>query len=377
MRIRFLIALLLCLALTLATGCNVPLAFPPDETAAPSPEGVEVSATPEPAEPTPSPAPAKPESLRSFPLCAIAKDTAYWCTRYGVLELKASGETKIFNKTLGRCPLVMDEYLYFIEDETDMTEDVAWPVPPEAATASKIIRVPLSGGDAAEIYKTAYINAMSAQDGRLYFSTTQGEGLQDAGGMFSIATEGGDEKLLAEDCLQLCSVQKGYTYYMGVIDDASALFRMPLEGGEGELLLDNSGMPLTPLAYEGSVYYVYLNWAEEENRFAVMKVQDGKSEALSEGVTAQELLGIWDGWLYYLSTPGEDGLTAELSRINLTSLEKETVQDGIMQVAALSDDYAAFSDIVAIVVAPELKLVPTSSGETVALVIEDVVEGQG
>ena len=309
MRNRIFIALLLCL--TLAAGCSNPLAFPPGGSPAPQEAAGE---SPTPTEPAPTTLPMAADAGRSFPFAAIDGDTIYWCTGYGVLAMAAGGEAKLFSEVRGANPLVMDGYLYIVEDETDVTEEVAWPVPAEAATASNILRIPLSGGEAEKIYTAPYINTIAALDGRLYFSTTQGEALQEAGGLFSIDAGGGDERLLAEDCLLVCALGDGYAYYMGVAEEGSAFFRISLAGGEGERLLQGSGTPVTPLAYGGDIYYIFVSWveADAESNLAIMRLRDGKSETLAPGLTARELLGIWDGKLYYASVPGAGSSTSAL-----------------------------------------------------------------
>lgn len=381
MRNRILIFLCLFLCLALAAGCSIPPAFPPESSAhQPQGPGGEEAPSPAPEEPGPAAAPKETDAGRSFPFAALDGDTLYWCTSYGVLSGSAGGGVKLFSQTRGRNPLAMDGYLYVVEDEMDITgEDVIWPVPTEAATGSRILRIPLGGGEASEIYSAPYISSILACDSRLYLSTTQGESLQDAGGLFSIDAQGGDEKLLAEDCSVLFAAQGGYAYYLGVVEEASAFFRIPLEGGEGEQLLGEGGTPVTPLAYQGAVYYVYVNWssAEAENNLSILRLRDGESEVVAGGIKAHELLGIWDGKLYYAAAPEKDASPLALARLDLAALTSETLQNELTQLAALSGACAAYSDSEPLSVATELKLLPLSGGEPAVLAIADAVESQG
>lgn len=373
---RVFITLLLCLALT--AGCSAPLAFPPEGTAAPDPAPPE--ATPAPESPTPTAMPMAADAGRGFAYAALGGDTAYWCTSSGVLAMNATGEGKLLNEVKACKPLVMDGYLYVVEEETDITDEVGWPVPTDAVTACNILRIPIAGGEAEQIYTTTYINTIAVAGGRLYFSTTQGEALQDAGGLFSIDTKGGDEQLLAEDCTRLCAVQDDYVYYMGVVEEAAAFFRMHIEGGKAEQLLAGPAMPVTPLAYQGDIYYVNMDFtsAEAENNLTIMGLRDGKSEVLGGGFLAHELLGIWDGKLYYAAPANNEQGLLSLVRIDLATLDSETLRkEAASQFAALSGAYAAYSDYAPVYSATELKLMPLPGQEPITLKIGDVVESQG
>lgn len=383
MRTRIFIALLLCLALL--AGCGAPLAFPTETPAAPE-------ATPAPAETPqaaePSPLPAEAEGAgRGFPFAALYEDTAYWCTQSGVFALTAGEKAKLFSETKGRLPVVLDGYLYIVEDETDTIENDVWPVPSNEVTASSLLRIPLAGGSAEKIYTApANINGLAALEGRLYLSTSEGEGLQEAGGLFSIDAAGKDEQLLAEDCILLACAQEGYAYYMGVLEAHAALFRIPIAGGEAELLRDGAGWPTTPLAYKGDVYYVHMDLmsAEAENNLAIMRLREGKSEVLASGVSAHELLGIWGGKLYYYAvSEGEDAFPYPVVRLDLSTLERETVYEGEQAVAALSGTYAALRDHLPVVSdaedasdAPALafSLLPLAGGEAIVFSLEDAAE---
>ncbi|MEA4970874.1 MAG: DUF5050 domain-containing protein [Candidatus Pelethousia sp.] len=376
MRIRIIITLLLCLAL--AAGCSAPLAFPPEGTAEPA--NAPLDGTPPPESPTPTSMPPAENASRSFSYAALNGDTVYWCTSSGVLAMNATGDGKLLSGVKACKPLVMGDYLYVVEEETDVTDEVAWPVPSDSVTASNILRIPLAGGEAEQIYTTTYINTIAATDGRLYFSTTQGEALQDVGGLFSIDAKGGDERLLAEDCTRLCAVQDDYVYYMGVVEEASAFFRVQIEGGEAEQLLAGPAMPVTPLAYQGDIYYVNTDFssAEAKNNLTIMRLRNGKSEVLGAGFNAHELLGIWDSKLYYAAPMSSEQALLSLVRIDLSTLDSETLRkEAANQFAALSGAYAAYSDYAPLYAATELKLMPLPGEEPVTLKIEDVVESQG
>ena len=376
MQSRILITLILCLILTV--GCSAPLAFPPEGTAEPA--NAPLEGTPAPESPAPTAMPIAANASRSFSYAALNGDTAYWCTSSGVLAMNATGEGKVLSEVKACKPLVMDDYLYVVEDKTDVTDEVAWPVPSDAVTASNILRIPLDGGEAEQIYTTTYINTIAAADGRLYFSTTQGEALQDAGGLFSIDAKGGDERLLAEDCTRLSSLQDDYVYYMGVAEESAAFFRVHIEGGEAEQLLAGPAMPVTPLAYQGDIYYVNTDFtsAEAENNLTIMRLRDGKSEVLGGGFKAHELLGIWDGNLYYAAPSSNEQGLLSLVRIDLTTLDSETLRkEAASQFAALSGAYVAYSDYAPVYAATELKVMALPGEEPITLKIEDVVKSQG
>ena len=373
MQFRILIALLLCLML--GTGCSAPLAFPLEETAQPA-ETPLVQA-PQAQAPTPSPELFASSASYGFPYAAIDGDTVYWCTSHGVLAMNAKGGARLFSDKKGTRPLVMGGYLYMVIEETDVTDEVAWPVPVDAVTASNIVRIPLSGGEAETIYTAPYINSLFAGDGRLYFSTTQGEALQDAGGLFSIDAKGEDERLLAEDCTMVYALQDGYVYYIGIVEEAPAFFRVDIAGGVAEQLLAGPGLPVTPLVYRGDVYYVNMDFTAEDgaSNLAVMRLRDGKSEA--HGITAQELLGIWNDTLYYAAPAKSDSAPLSLCLLDLSTLQAETLQKDVAQFAAVSGEYVLYSNSTSIASATELNLKQLPSGAPITLKIEDVVKSIG
>lgn len=92
----------------------------------------------------------------------------------------------------------------------------------DAVTGSRILKL-AAEAEPEEIYTAPYINQLYARDGRLYFTTTQGETLSEAGGLFSIDETGQDERLLSEECVQLHCVQDGYAYFEGVEEEREAL----------------------------------------------------------------------------------------------------------------------------------------------------------
>ena len=387
MKIRFFISLGLCLCLAL-TGCSQ-VAAPAEEE--PTPAITQAPSSPLPQEsaaPTEEPAaqetpqgalPASTDSLRPYQFAALAGGQAYWCTGYGVLALQADGTHSLLSDVKGRCPVLLEGSLYVVEDQTDTTEDVPYPVPADAVTGSRILRLSLSGTEEPEeIYTGAYINQLYGRDGRLYFTTTQGEGLTEAGGLFSIDSTGADERLLAEDCIQLHCVQDGYVYFEGIYAENAALCRVSLSGGESEALYSGEGIAYTPLAYGDAVYYINLDIMnpEAENANAIMALQGEESVPLGEE-KAQELLGIFDGNLYYLRPAAEEGLPS-LCRLPLAGGSPEVLAQDVMEVAALDGDYALYSDEAPLLMAGSLNLLELATGSIAAtLAVTDVVEGQG
>lgn len=385
MRNRLIISLALCLCLLLA-GCA---GSPADPAAGPTPapEGTpqataEAAPSPgagqTPASPVPTAGSQAADATRAYLFGAVDGDTAYWCTGYGVLSLQPGGKAGLLSPVQGRYPVVMDGSLYVIEDQTDTTEEVAYPVATDAVTASRILRIPLDGGEAQEVYSAAYIHLLYGKDGRLFFSTTQGEGISEAGGLFSIDGSGQDEKLLAEDCIKLHCVQDGYAYFEGVVEETAALCRVPVAGGESEKLVQEEGIAYTPIAYQGDVYYVRMNMMdpEAEHNQALMRLHEGAAAPLGP-LSVLELLGVWGGQLYYLAPPDGETALPSLARINLSTLESETVKAGVTEVAAISDAFALYSAETPLILAGELQLLSLAGGEPTALSISDAVESKG
>ena len=257
MRIRMFMAIILgvCLLVTLFPLIEAPAEAAPEEpeTETPAPE----------AAPTEETQPAAQESERAMPFGVLDGDTAYWCTGYGILSCKAGGEAVLFSEVRGRNPVLLDGSLYVIEDQTDTTEEVPFPVSMDAVTGSRILKL-AAEGEPEEIYTAPYINQLYARDGRLYFTTTQGETLSEAGGLFSIDGAGQDEKLLSEECVQLHCVQDGYAYFEGVEEEREALCRVSVEGNASETLYTGEGYAYTPIAYEGKVYFIHLDVTNED-----------------------------------------------------------------------------------------------------------------
>ena len=81
---------------------------------------------------------------------------------------------------------------------------------------------------------------------------------------------------------------------------------------------------------------------EAENANAIMALQGEESVPLGEE-KAQELLGIFDGNLYYLRPAAEEGLPS-LCRLPLAGGSPEVLAQDVMEVAALDGDYALYSD---------------------------------
>ncbi|MEA5060068.1 MAG: DUF5050 domain-containing protein [Candidatus Pelethousia sp.] len=376
-RAHFAISVFLCILLVLGAGCAAVPAQPQESAAPAQAQATEESAAPVPE--SPGPVPMEANASRSFPFAALDGGTLYWCTGSGVLSAEAGGPARLFSAALGRNPVVLNGYLYLVEDQTDLTEDVPWPVPADAVTGSSILRIPLGGGEPESIYSIAYINSLVAADNRLYFCTTQDESILEAGGLLSLDAEGGDEQILAEDCSALACVQDGYAYYMGVAEEASVFCRIPLAGGEEEKLLQGEGMPRTPLFYQGDVYYIHydLRADDAKNNLQIMRLRDGRPEAVGGGIQAMELLGIWDGKLYYTAVSGSDAAVVALSSLDLASLESKTLQENMVAIAALSGDCCAYSADEPAFLATELQLLPLSGGEATALQVADVVESQG
>ena len=390
MRIRLILCMFLVLSL-LAAGCAPAPAEAPSsgETVPPAtPAPTPVPATAGEAEPAATateapdalPAVAQADSAsRAFPFAAIDGQTAYWCTGYGIFSIPAQGQGSLFSETLGRNPAIMDGKLYLIEDQMDITEEMPYPVNSADVTASRILAIPLTGGEATEIYSAPYIQDLQARDGRLYFSTTQGEALREAGCLFSIAADGGDEILLAEECLSLYGLDETHAYYSGVGEDTPTISRVPLGGGESQVLLSDAGAARTPVIFQGTVYYVTYDLMnpEAENAFGIMSLQEAAPARLGDAA-AQALLGVWSGGLYYLTQPGDGEAAPAIGRLDLNTLASETVQDAVTEVAALGSGYCLYSRQAPLLLAGEVHLTPLSGGDAATpFAVTDAVESQG
>lgn len=383
MRIRMLIALVLGLCL-LATGCaTVPAQV--EETPQPQAEAPEEAAPEEPAIEAQTPAatpqaqaqPAAQDSYRAMPFGALDGDTAYWCTGYGIIACKAGGEATLFSEIRGRNPVLLDGSLYVIEDQTDTTEEVPFPVSMDAVTGSRILKL-AAEAEPEEIYTAPYINQLYARDGRLYFTTTQGETLSEAGGLFSIDGAGQDEKLLSEECVQLHCVQDGYAYFEGVAEEKEALCRVSVEGNASETLYTGEGYAYTPIAYEGKVYFIHLDVtnADAENPNVIFCLENGEATPL-EGCTAQQLFRIENGKLYYLALPQDENSMPALAILDLNTKESNVLLENVMEVAALSPDHCLYSPEAPIFLAGSLQLWDSATGSATALEVSSVVESQG
>ena len=383
MRIRMLIALVLGLCL-LATGCAaVPAQV--EETPQPQAEAPEEAAPEEPAIEAQTPAaipevqaqPAAQDSYRAMPFGALDGDTAYWCTGYGIIACKAGGEATLFSEIRGRNPVLLDGSLYVIEDQTDTTEEVPFPVSMDAVTGSRILKL-TAEGEPEEIYTAPYINQLYARDGRLYFTTTQGETLSEAGGLFSIDGAGQDEKLLSEECVQLHCVQDGYAYFEGVAEEKEALCRVSVEGNASETLYTGEGYAYTPIVYEGKVYFIHLDVtnADAENPNVIFCLENGEATPL-EDCTAQQLFQVENGKLYYLALPQDENSMPALAILDLNTKESNVLLENVMEVAALSPDHCLYSPEAPIFLAGSLQLWDSATGSATALEVSSVVESQG
>lgn len=383
MRIRMFMAIILGVCL-LATGCTaVPAQV--EETPQPQAEAPAEAAPEEPETETPAPEaapteetqPAAQESERAMPFGVLDGDTAYWCTGYGILSCKAGGEATLFSEVRGRNPVLLDGALYVIEDQTDTTEEVPFPVSMDAVTGSRILKL-AAEAEPEEIYTAPYINQLYARDGRLYFTTTQGETLSEAGGLFSIDGAGQDEKLLSEECVQLHCVQDGYAYFEGVEEEREALCRVSVEGNASETLYTGEGYAYTPIAYEGKVYFIHLDVTNEdaEDPNVIFCLENGEATPL-EGCTAQQLYRVENGKLYYLTLPQDENSMPALAMLDLSTLESNVLLENVMEVAALSPDHCLYSPEAPIFLAGALQLWDSATGSATALEVASVVESQG
>ncbi|HWS30900.1 MAG TPA: DUF5050 domain-containing protein [Clostridia bacterium] len=147
---------------------------------------------------------------------AQSQDTLYFACPSGVYSVQ-NGEAQKIAADYAKCSVLSGDWLYFISYELT---DASIPYPYiNNISADSIRRINLSTLEVETVYRGACIDTIAIVNGRILFSDAKGDA---PGQLYSMAMDGTDLTVLAENCLDF--VQDGNDLFVYEILGGSPRF---------------------------------------------------------------------------------------------------------------------------------------------------------